>query len=93
MQSGVLKRSIVLAGQKTSISLEDAFFKALKDIAGSRHMTLSELVGAIKSDRRAGNLSSAIRLFVLDHYRSQHPEERSTRGPIRDLNASHPNSA
>lgn len=71
MKSPVVKRSIVITGHKTSVSLEDAFWTSLKDIAASRNMTLSELVAAIDADRRQGNLSSAIRLFVLDHYRSQ----------------------
>jgi predicted DNA-binding ribbon-helix-helix protein len=71
MKSPVVKRSIVIAGHKTSVSLEDAFWKGLKEIAGDRHMTLSDLVATIDTDRRQGNLSSAIRLFVLDHYRSQ----------------------
>jgi predicted DNA-binding ribbon-helix-helix protein len=71
MKSPVVKRSIVIAGHKTSVSLEDAFWSGLKDIAGTRKMTLSDLVGSIDADRRQGNLSSAIRLFVLDHYRSQ----------------------
>jgi predicted DNA-binding ribbon-helix-helix protein len=70
MKSPVVKRSIVLAGHKTSVSLEDAFWKGLKQIAGDRHVTLSDLVATIDSDRRQGNLSSAIRLFVLDYYRS-----------------------
>jgi predicted DNA-binding ribbon-helix-helix protein len=71
MKSSVVKRSIVIAGHKTSVSLEDAFWKGLKEIAGGRDMTLSDLVAAIDSDRRHGNLSSAIRLYVLDHYRAQ----------------------
>jgi predicted DNA-binding ribbon-helix-helix protein len=71
MKSPVVKRSIVIAGHKTSVSLEDAFWKGLKDIAISRHMTLSDLVATIDTDRRHGNLSSAIRLFVLDHYQGQ----------------------
>lgn len=70
MKSPVVKRSIVITGHKTSVSLEDAFWSGLKDIAGSRSMTLSELVASIDGDRRQGNLSSAIRLFVLDHYRN-----------------------
>jgi predicted DNA-binding ribbon-helix-helix protein len=71
MKSPVVKRSIVITGHKTSVSLEDAFWSGLKDIATARNMTLSDLVGSIDADRRQGNLSSAIRLFVLDHYRSQ----------------------
>ncbi len=70
MKSPVIKRSIVIAGHKTSVSLEDAFWQGLKEIADERSMTLSDLVSSIDTDRRHGNLSSAIRLFVLDHYRS-----------------------
>ena len=70
MKSQVIKRSIVIAGHKTSVSLEEAFWRSLKDIARERGVTLSELVASIDSGRRHGNLSSAIRLFVLDHYRS-----------------------
>lgn len=70
MKSPVIKRSIVIAGHKTSVSLEDDFWSGLKDIARSRSMTLSELVAAIDTERRHGNLSSGIRLFVLDHYRA-----------------------
>jgi predicted DNA-binding ribbon-helix-helix protein len=70
MKSPVVKRSIVIAGHKTSVSLEDAFWQGLKEIAGERDVTLSELVATIDSERRHGNLSSAIRLFVLDHYRA-----------------------
>ena len=70
MKSPVVKRSIVIAGHKTSVSLEDAFWRGLKEIANSRHMTLSDLVGSIDSERKHGNLSSAIRLFVLNHYQA-----------------------
>ena len=70
MKSLVTKRSIVIAGHKTSVSLEDAFWKGLKEIASERDVTLSEMVAAIDSGRPVGNLSSAIRLFVLDHYRA-----------------------
>ena len=71
MRSSVLKRSIVVAGHKTSISLEDEFWKSLKEIAGERGMTLAELVAAIDGNRQHANLSSAIRLFVLGVYRDQ----------------------
>jgi predicted DNA-binding ribbon-helix-helix protein len=71
MKSSVIKRSIVLAGHKTSVSLEDAFWRALKEIAGGRHITLSDLVSSIDSERQHGNLSSAVRLFVLDFHRRQ----------------------
>jgi len=71
MKSPVVKRSIVIADHKTSVSLEDAFWKGLKDIATDRDVTLSDLVASIDTDRLHGNLSSAIRLFVLDHYRNK----------------------
>jgi predicted DNA-binding ribbon-helix-helix protein len=71
MKSLVGKRSVVIAGRKTSISLEDPFWNALKEIAGVRDETLSGLVTTIDSDREHSNLSSAIRLFVLGAYRDQ----------------------
>jgi len=71
MKSPVIKRSIVIAGHKTSVSLKDAFWKGLKEIADDRNVTLSDLCSSIDTDRHHGNLSSAIRLFVLDHYRNQ----------------------
>ena len=71
MRSSVLKRSIVIARHKTSVSLENEFWKGLKEIAGERGMTLAELVAAIDHDREHANLSSAIRLFVLGVYRDQ----------------------
>jgi len=70
MKSPVVKRSIVVAGHKTSVSLEDAFWDALKEIATVRSATLSEVVAGIDASRSQGNLSSAIRLFVLDHFRT-----------------------
>jgi len=62
---------IVIAGHKTSVSLENAFWSGLKEIAQSRHMTLSNMVCDIDSRRQEGNLSSAIRLFVLDNLRNK----------------------
>jgi predicted DNA-binding ribbon-helix-helix protein len=71
MKSPVVKRSIVVAGHKTSVSLEEAFWNGMKEISGLRNMTLSELVGEIDGNRQQGNLSSAIRLFVLDYFKSR----------------------
>jgi predicted DNA-binding ribbon-helix-helix protein len=84
MKSPVVKRSIVIAGHKTSVSLEDAFWKGLKDIAVVRELTLSDLVATIDIDRHYGNLSSAIRLFVLDYFRAQSGDERAARGEARE---------
>ena len=69
MKSSVIKRSIVIDGHKTSVSLEDAFWTDLKKIAHDRQVTLSELVTKIDVAREQSNLSSAIRLFVLRHVR------------------------
>jgi predicted DNA-binding ribbon-helix-helix protein len=83
VKSQVIKRSIVIAGHKTSISLEDAFWEGLKEIAGKRNMRLSNLVAVLDSERQHGNLSSTIRLFVLDFYRNQllndHKEQERVR--------------
>ena len=88
MKSPVVKRSIVIAGHKTSVSLEDAFWRGLKEIASGREITLSDLVASIDTDRRHGNLSSAIRLFVLDHYRAHNGEDRIQSEP-REIQSSH----
>jgi predicted DNA-binding ribbon-helix-helix protein len=69
MRSSIIKRSVAIAGHKTSVSLENAFWESLKDVARQRKMTLGDLVGQIDSERHAGNLSSAIRLFVLGRFR------------------------
>jgi predicted DNA-binding ribbon-helix-helix protein len=84
MKSSVVKRSVILEGHKTSVSLEDEFWKALRAVAHERDMTPSELVAAIDADRENANLSSAIRLFVLRFYRDQVSSEGSapeTLGP------------
>jgi predicted DNA-binding ribbon-helix-helix protein len=69
--SPVSKRSIVIAGHKTSVSIEDEFWNCLKEIAGEHGMPLAAMIGAIDDDRKHANLSSAIRLFVLGAYRDQ----------------------
>jgi predicted DNA-binding ribbon-helix-helix protein len=74
MQSLVVKRSVVVAGHKTSVSLEDEFWRGLKEVGRGRNSTLSDLIAEIDTGRRQGNLSSAIRLFVLAHFRGQLPE-------------------
>ena len=83
MKSAVVKRSIVIAGHKTSVSLEDAFWKGLKEIAGARNRTMSDLIALIDAQREHANLSSAIRLFVLDFY--QLNEETSARNARLDM--------
>ena len=71
MRSQVAKRSIVIAGHKTSVSIEAEFWNSLKEIARERGTTLGALVAAIDGNREHANLSSAIRLFVLGVYRDQ----------------------
>jgi predicted DNA-binding ribbon-helix-helix protein len=71
MKSPVAKRSVVLARRKTSVTLEDAFWQGLKDIAKSRVMTLPDLISRIDLEREHSNLSSALRLFVLNHYQAR----------------------
>jgi predicted DNA-binding ribbon-helix-helix protein len=89
MKSPVVKRSIVLAGHKTSVSLEEAFWKGLKDIAIQRHQTLSDLVGSIDGGRKHGNLSSAIRLFVLNHYQARSSSEHIVKSSGHEASLSH----
>jgi len=84
MSTRIVKRSIVIDGHKTSVSIEDAFWKALKNIATGRDVTIAALVGAIDRERHGGNLSSAIRLFVLDYYVAGYDafHDDATRSPV-----------
>jgi predicted DNA-binding ribbon-helix-helix protein len=65
----IKKRSLNLAGHKTSIGLEDDFWLSVRSIATQEGVTPSQLIARINADRHHGNLSSAIRLYVLNHYR------------------------
>lgn len=77
MRSAVEKRSVVVGGHKTSISLEEAFWEQLKEIARGRECTLSKLIAEIDGNRLHSNLSSEIRLFVLEHVRARREAARS----------------
>ena len=68
MKSKIVKRSVVIDGHKTSVSLEDSFWNDLKEIAHYQRVTVSKLLENIDKERQ-GNLSSAIRLFVFDQVR------------------------
>ena len=85
MRSPIVKRSIVIAGHRTSVSIEDAFWTALKDIAARRGVAVAELVATIDAGRQHGNLSSAVRLFVLDYFRAaaggERPRDDALLGP------------
>lgn len=80
-KSAVVKRSIVIGGHKTSVSLEDAFWGRLKKIAAAESGTISKLVSEIDGTRQNSNLSSAIRVFVLEHTGAT--ENRETVSPQR----------
>jgi predicted DNA-binding ribbon-helix-helix protein len=70
MKTSLVKRNFIIDGRKTSVSLEDAFWTELKNIAHTQNVTLSKLVATIDGTREQNNRSSAIRLFVLHHFRN-----------------------
>ena len=70
MKSLVVKRSVDIDGHKTSVSLEDAFWSDLKEIARMQRATLSKVITGIDKGRQQGNLSSAIRVFVFEQVRA-----------------------
>lgn len=69
MKSPIVKRSVMINGHKTSVSLEEGFWEGLKAIARLNGKTTQDLIGEIERTRTTGNFSSALRLFVLEHYR------------------------
>jgi len=70
MPQGLRKRSIRVAGHKTSVSLEGPFWDLLGDIATERGISINRLIAEIDRDR-SGNLSSAIRVYVLERLRER----------------------
>ena len=88
------KRSIKIYGHPTSVSLEDPFWNALKEIAATRQVSVSDLIATINKERQHTNLSSVLRLFVLDHYCAQVDGRKSADGqrdekgrPSREANS------
>ncbi|GJD39384.1 ribbon-helix-helix domain-containing protein [Methylobacterium bullatum] len=69
MTTGTTKRSVMIAGHRTSVSLETPFWEALREIAAAREQSVQVLIGEIDAARGAQNLSSAIRVFVLAEMR------------------------
>ena len=67
MKSSVIKRTVMVGGHKTSISLEDEFWSGLKEIAQAQGASLAQTLTEMDTTRQQKNLSSAIRLFVLGH--------------------------
>ncbi|MBC8051071.1 MAG: ribbon-helix-helix domain-containing protein [Chitinophagales bacterium] len=66
-----VKRSLTIAGHRTSISLEEAFWSALQDVARERGKAVASLIFQIDAKRGKTNLSSAIRVFLLEHFRGR----------------------
>ena len=79
MEATVIKRSISMDGRRTSVSLEDQFWTAVKEIARLKGITLTELFRQIEAGRKDGNLSSEIRLFVLRYYIARVPRRANSR--------------
>ncbi|KQP22241.1 arylsulfate sulfotransferase [Methylobacterium sp. Leaf102] len=73
MTGGITKRSVMIAGHRTSVSLEDPFWDALREIAEARGKSVQALIGEIDAGRDGQNLSSAIRVFVLAALRTSAP--------------------
>ena len=71
MKTLIIKRSVVLDGHKTSVSLENEFWDGLCEIARRESLTTSALVKRIAHGRKSDNLSSAIRVFVFNHFRTR----------------------
>ena len=71
LPSPIAKRSVHIGGRKTSIALEDGFWNALKEIAAIQGISIHEIVLKVDGMRESHNLSSAIRLFILDYYRQK----------------------
>ena len=88
MKSAIIKRSVIIGRHRTSISLEDPFWCHLKEIARADGWTVSKLIAEIDGSRQRGNLSSAIRLFVLEHFRAKsnfaQPDSRQTETQMAD---------
>jgi predicted DNA-binding ribbon-helix-helix protein len=81
VNSPVVKRSVVIAGHKTSVSLEEPFWQCLREIAGAQQASVSRVVADIEASSPRGNLSSAIRTFVLNKVREPATDAPTTPGP------------
>jgi predicted DNA-binding ribbon-helix-helix protein len=87
LKSPIVKRSIMIAGHRTSISLEDAFWKGLKEIAAKHNVSVQNVVAAVHGGRHRGNLSSTLRLFVLEYYRTDNCGMNKRHGESADRSA------
>ena len=75
-----VKRSFTIKGHRTSISLEAPFWDALREAAASEQLTLAALIAAIDSGRSQSGLSGAVRIWVLDYFRTR---AASQPGPVK----------
>ncbi|HEV8465406.1 MAG TPA: ribbon-helix-helix domain-containing protein [Pseudolabrys sp.] len=82
-----IKRSVYVDGHKTSVSLENEFWDGLCEVARHKNLTASALVATIASDRNRNNLSSAVRVFVLNHFRTQGGQKMLSNDPGPDTPA------
>jgi predicted DNA-binding ribbon-helix-helix protein len=89
MKTAVIKRSIVVDGHKTSVSLEDEFWNGLCELADRENVTLSTLVGQIDHDRTSCNLSSSIRVFVFNGLRTRNNTKDTLQQPAAAATAAH----
>jgi predicted DNA-binding ribbon-helix-helix protein len=76
MKSAVIKRSVVVNGHKTSVSLENEFWDALRQVAKQSNVSVARLLVEIERSRTTINLSSAIRIFLLNYFRTQNSDRR-----------------
>jgi predicted DNA-binding ribbon-helix-helix protein len=81
MKPNITKRSVVIAGHKTSVSLEEPFWTAVREISQARAITVSALLHEIDRNRANANLSSAVRVFVLDYVRQHGIKGQLERNP------------
>jgi predicted DNA-binding ribbon-helix-helix protein len=85
IKSAIIKRSVVLNGHKTSVSLENEFWEGLREIAEAQKTNLSNLVRQVDRERGSGNLSSAIRVYVFKHFHDEHaPKAHATSSGSRE---------
>jgi predicted DNA-binding ribbon-helix-helix protein len=85
-KSAVTKRSVVIGGHKTSVSLEDPFWAEVRSIADAEKMTVSSLLRRIDRERSNANLSSAIRVYVLENVRDRANRARRPEAEIHRTN-------
>ena len=93
MKSQIVKRSIVLKGHKTSVTLEEPFWSGFQEIAREKGYTLSGLMAQIDAERVGPNLSSAVRMYVLEHFKAIHEEKRARATGVESLAPKHRSAA